>query len=45
MQILLDQRAEAKARKDFETSDRLRDKLLNLGITIQDGKDGATYSL
>jgi len=45
MQILLEQRAEAKARKDFAASDRLRDKLLALGIAIKDGKDGVTYSL
>jgi cysteinyl-tRNA synthetase len=45
MQILLKQRAEAKARKDFAASDALRDQLLALGITIKDGKDGATYSI
>lgn len=45
MQILLAQRADAKARKDFAASDRLRDQLLALGITIKDGKEGATYNL
>ncbi len=44
MQILLQQRAEAKAMKNFAASDNLRDQLLALGITIKDGKDGATYS-
>ncbi len=45
MQILLAQRADAKARKDFAASDLLRDQLLALGITIKDGKEGATYNL
>ncbi len=43
MQILLEQRAEAKARKDFKASDALRDKLLALGITIKDSKEGASW--
>ena len=45
MQIILDIRATAKANKDWTTSDRLRDALNALGISVKDGKDGATYSL
>ena len=45
MHIILDIRATAKQNKDWTTSDRLRDSLNALGITVKDGKDGATYSL
>ena len=45
MKIILDIRANAKANKDWTTSDHLRDALKELGVTVKDGKDGATYSL
>lgn len=45
MRLLLEYRAEAKARKDFTTSDRIRDVLKEAGIEVQDGKDGATWKL
>ena len=44
MHIILDIRANAKQNKDWSTSDRLRDALKELGVTVKDGKDGATYS-
>ena len=44
MQIILDIRATAKANKDWGTSDKIRDTLNALGVTVKDGKDGATYS-
>ncbi len=44
MHVILDIRAAAKANKDWATSDRLRDALKDLGVTVKDGKDGATYS-
>ena len=37
---LLEQRAEARTRKDFAESDRLRDQILALGWMVQDGKEG-----
>jgi hypothetical protein len=37
---LLEQRKEARARKDFVESDRLRDQLSALGWVVQDSKDG-----
>ncbi len=43
MQLLLECRAEAKARKDYTTSDRIRDSLKKAGFEIQDLKDGATW--
>ena len=44
MHVILDIRATAKANKDWTTSDRLRDALKELGVTVKDGKDGTTYS-
>lgn len=45
MHLLLKMRVDAKARKDFATSDLIRDELQKLGFTIKDGKDGATWEL
>ncbi len=38
-------RAQARARKDFAASDRLRDALAANGVAIHDGKDGTTWSV
>ena len=45
MQLLLACRADAKARKDYATSDRIRDALKEAGVEVQDHKDGATWRL
>ncbi len=45
IRLLLDLRQEARARKDFGLSDRVRDGLLALGVAIKDGKDGATWEI
>jgi len=44
-QELLDQRAAARAGKDFAGSDRLRDELASIGVAVQDTKDGQEWSL
>ena len=44
MNVLLAMRADAKANKDFATSDRIRDTLAAIGISIKDTKDGTTWS-
>jgi cysteinyl-tRNA synthetase len=36
---LVDERAEARARKDFKESDRIRDELSAMGVVLKDGKD------
>ena len=41
--LLLEIRQEARNRKDWETSDRIRDRLKALNIEIQDTRDGATW--
>jgi len=45
MEIILDIRKDVKAKKDFATSDKLRDDLAKNNITIKDTKDGATWSI
>jgi cysteinyl-tRNA synthetase len=41
MQLLIDIRKEARGRKDFATSDRIRNQLQQLGILLKDEKDGS----
>ena len=36
---LVEQRAAARARKDFKESDRIRDELAAMGVVLKDGKD------
>jgi cysteinyl-tRNA synthetase len=45
MSTIIDIRAEARAKKDFATSDQIRDKLLKINIQIKDGKEGATWEI
>jgi cysteinyl-tRNA synthetase len=45
MQIVLEQRTEAKKRKDFATSDQIRDLLLAGGISIKDTKEGTIWQV
>lgn len=40
MQILIELRKDAKAKKDFVTSDKIRNQLAELGIQLKDEKDG-----
>ena len=40
MQLLIDIRKEAKGKKDFATSDKIRNQLAQLGISIKDEKSG-----
>ena len=41
MELLIDIRKEAKNKKDFATSDRIRNQLQQLGILLKDEKDGS----
>ncbi len=40
MELLIDIRKEAKSKKDFATSDKIRNQLARLGINLKDEKDG-----
>lgn len=44
MKLVIDLRHDARAKKDFATSDKIRDYLGELGITIKDSKDGTSWS-
>ncbi len=42
MQLLIDLRAEARAKKDFATGDRIRSGLAEIAVTLEDKKGGGT---
>ncbi|MCS6934619.1 MAG: cysteine--tRNA ligase [Chitinophagales bacterium] len=44
MQLILDIRSEVRSKKDYATSDKIRDALAKLGIQVKDGKEGTTWS-
>lgn len=44
MDLVLDLRQEARERKDWTTSDKIRDGLSAAGITVKDGKEGTSWS-
>jgi cysteinyl-tRNA synthetase len=44
MELLLSLRSEAKAKKDFAVSDKIRAELLKLNYIIKDDKDGTRWS-
>jgi cysteinyl-tRNA synthetase len=43
--IALEQRAEARARKDYAAADRIRDELAAAGVTVKDTPKGPTWSV
>jgi cysteinyl-tRNA synthetase len=43
--LLLDLRRDAKARKDWAMSDLIRDRLAEIGFDVKDTKDGFEWSL
>lgn len=43
MNLILAIRQEAKSKKDFAASDRIRDELVKLNFEIKDSKDGVTW--
>ncbi|MFA4864609.1 MAG: cysteine--tRNA ligase, partial [Bacteroidales bacterium] len=43
MDTIIEIRQDARAKKDFSTSDQIRDKLLKINIQIKDGKEGASW--
>ncbi len=45
VELLINLRAEARANKDFATSDKIRDKLLAMGIQLKDSREGTTFSV
>lgn len=45
MQLIIRMRADARAKKDFATSDLVRDELGKLNIVLKDGKEGTGWEL
>lgn len=43
MELVLEIRKDARAKKDFATSDLIRDRLKDAGIEVKDTKDGAVW--
>ena len=43
--LLLEIRQDARSRKDWDTSDKIRDRLKQLNIEIQDTREGATWKI
>ena len=43
--MVLEQRQQAKANKDWATSDKIRNELTALGFEVKDTKDGFTWNL
>lgn len=44
MQLLIEIRNEARAKKDYATTDKVRDELKKIGVQLKDGKEGTEWS-
>ena len=45
IQRLIDERNQAKANKDYDKADEIRNKLLSLGIILKDTREGTIYEI
>ncbi len=45
MQLLIQVRTEARVKRDFAMSDSVRNGLTQIGIALQDGKEGTTWTI
>ena len=45
MELVLSLRQNAKTNKDYTTSDKIRDELTKLGISVKDTKDGTSWNI
>ncbi len=45
IELLIELRNKARVSKDFETSDQIRDQLMEYGIQLKDGKEGTQFTL
>jgi cysteinyl-tRNA synthetase len=43
--VAIEQRAAARARKDFEASDTIRDQLAEAGVLVEDTPSGPRWTL
>ena len=45
IQLLVALRNEARARKEWKLSDSIRDRLAEIGVVLEDGKEGTTWKI
>lgn len=45
IELLITLRTEAKQNKNYQLSDKIRDRLKELGVVLQDGKEGTSYKI
>jgi cysteinyl-tRNA synthetase len=45
IELLIGLRSDARLNKDFQTSDKIRNQLSEIGIQLKDGKDGTAFSI
>ena len=45
MSLLIDLRAEARKKKDFATSDQIRKRLTEIGVTLEDRPSGTEWTV
>jgi len=45
IELILELRKDAREQKNWALSDKIRDRLLELGIKIKDGKDKTTWTM
>jgi cysteinyl-tRNA synthetase len=45
IRLLIEMRAQARQRKDYAQADSIRDRLKELGVTLEDGKEGTTWRI
>jgi len=45
IKLLVDIRLEAKGKRDFDTSDKIRDDLQEIGVKLKDDKSGTTFEI
>ncbi len=45
MQLLLELREQARKNRDWNTADQIRDRLKEIGVTVEDGAGSSTYKL
>ena len=45
IKLLIEMRNNARKAKDFATSDRIRDELTRLGVTLEDSRDGTLWKV
>ena len=45
IELVLELRKDAKANKNYQISDKIRDELVKIGVEIKDGKDTTSYTI